>query len=171
MTKVSADFSLVAPEVSAETFINTDNQASIQAIEDPRKHSGQAFVIAVIQWISLFREEGYTIELHWIPAHIGIEGNEIADKEAKEATGWRQKTVHGRIIETDTNETAIQLPNNRRMISTVKTAIKTYAFQQWAKQWKEETKGSALRAIFPTPLYYIIRIHKATKRAKSSLII
>ena len=72
-----------------KVIINTDNQASIQAIEDPGKHSGQAFVIAVIQWISLLREEGYTIELHWIPAYIGIDGNEIADKEAKEAIGWR----------------------------------------------------------------------------------
>ena len=72
-----------------KVIINTDNQASIQAIEDPRKHSGQAFVIAIIQWISTLRGEGYTVELHWIPAHTGIDGNEMADREAKKATGWR----------------------------------------------------------------------------------
>ena len=30
-----------------KVIINTDNQALIQVIKDPRKHSGQAFVIAV----------------------------------------------------------------------------------------------------------------------------
>ena len=153
-----------------KVIINTDNQASIQAIEDPRTHSGQAFVIAVTKWISVLRRGGYTVELHWIPAHIGLEGNEMADREAKEATGWRQREVHGRTTEIDTDETALQLRNYRRIISTVKTAIKAYALQQWAKEWKEETKGHVLRAIFPTPSHRITRIHKAVKRAKSSLI-
>ena len=94
----------------------------------------------------------------------------MAGREAKEATGWRQRVVHGPMTETDTNETAIQLPNNRRMTSTVKTAIKVYAFQQWAREWKEEPKGHALRAIFPVPSHRITRIYKAVKRAKSSLI-
>ena len=151
-------------------IINTDNQASIQAIEDPRKYSGQCFVIAIVMWITFLRKEGYTVELHWIPAHIGIEGNEIADKAAKEATGWRQRTIHRRIVETNTNETATQLPDTRRIIATVKTAIQLYAFQQWTKEWEEETKGHALRAVFPTPSHRITRIHKAVKRAKSSLI-
>ena len=74
------------------------------------------------------------------------------------------------MTEANTNDTAIQLPNNRKMISTVKTAIKAYAFQQWAKEWKEEARGHALRALFPVPSHRITRIHKAVKRARSSLI-
>ena len=70
-----------------KVIINTDNQASIQAIGDPRKHSGQSFVIAAIEWINYLRKEGFAIELHWIPAYMGIDGNEMADKEAKEAIG------------------------------------------------------------------------------------
>ena len=57
-----------------------------------------------------------------------------------------------------------------RDLAAVKTAIKAYAFQQWAKEWKEEPKGHVLRAIFPIPSHQITRIHKAVKRAKSSLI-
>ena len=109
-----------------KVIINTNNQASIQAIGDPRTQSGQAFVIAVTRWISTLRREGYTVELHWIPAHIGIDGNEMADKEAKEATGWRQRKVHGRITEIDTDEIAARL-SNYRMTSTIKTAIKVYS--------------------------------------------
>ena len=68
-------------------IINTDNQASIQAIGDPGKHSGQIYVIQAVQFIDSLRDLGVTIELHWIPAHVGIDGNEQADKEAKKATG------------------------------------------------------------------------------------
>ena len=42
--------------------------------------------------------------------------------------------------------------------------------QQCTKEWKEETKDNALPGIFPTPSHKIIRIHKAIKRARSSLI-
>lgn len=31
------------------------------------------------------------MEIHWVPAHIGIKGNEMADVAAKKATSWRQK--------------------------------------------------------------------------------
>ena len=109
-------------------IINTDNQASIQAIGDPRKYSGQLFVIVAIEWINYLRKEGFAIELHWIPAYMGIDGNEMADKEAKEAIGWRQRRRYGQRVEIDTNEIAAQSPNSKRIISIVKIAIKVYAF-------------------------------------------
>ena len=155
---------------SRTVVINTDNQASIQAIEDPKKHSGQTWVIQAIQLINTLRNESIFIELHWIPAHIELDGNEWADKEAKEATGWREKWNHGQIIEIDTDDTATRSPTQVRMIATVKTAIKAYAHNQWAKEWKDDTKGSALRRAYPTPSHSIKRIHKQVKRAKSSLI-
>ena len=37
---------------------------------------------------------------------MGIDGNEMADKEAKEAIGWRQRRRHGQRVEIDTNEIA-----------------------------------------------------------------
>ena len=70
-----------------KVITNTDNQASIRGLGDPGKKCGQALVIQAIQFINEIRSQGITVELHWISAHIGIQGNEWADQEAKAATG------------------------------------------------------------------------------------
>lgn len=70
-----------------KAIINTDNQASIRALGDPGKKSGQALVIQAIRSINEIRSQRITVELHWIPAHIEIQGSEWADQEAKAATG------------------------------------------------------------------------------------
>lgn len=41
------------------------------------------------QFINILRKKGTEIELHWVPAHIGIKGNKMADIAAKQATEWR----------------------------------------------------------------------------------
>ena len=123
-----------------------------------------------VQMINALREQGISTELHWIPAHIGIAGNEWADAEAKKATGWRTKTIHGRVLERDTNETAPSLFIQCRMIATVKTAIRKHAYQQWAKEWTTETRGSALRKIQSISSIKTMRLHARLKRAKTSLI-
>ncbi len=154
-----------------EIIINTDNQASIQAIGDPGKHSGQVYVIQAVQTINTLRSLGVAIELHWIPAHINIDGNEWADNEAKKATGWREREVHGKkTAGVDTNETAQRSVIQTRMISTVKTAIRAYAMEQWAIEWANEKRGGILREIQPTPSKQIQLLHSRVKRAKTSLI-
>ena len=68
----------------------TDNQAALQALESPRRQSGQFILIRIIQALAEASLRGISVEFHWIPAHQAISGNEMADKLAKEATGWRQ---------------------------------------------------------------------------------
>ena len=117
-----------------KVIINTDNQSSIRAVGDPGKRSGQIYVMQAVQLINILRSYGIAVELHWIPAHIEIEGNEWADKEAKKAIGWRSRVVHSKVVERDTNETAQQSAIRCRMISTVRTAIKKHAYQQWINE-------------------------------------
>lgn len=94
-----------------KVFICVDNQASICTIGNPSSKSGQHIVHKIVEEIKKLREEGYIIELHWVPAHMGIAGNETAVKAAKEATGWRvKKTRREGIRELDTSSTAAQTP-------------------------------------------------------------
>lgn len=41
----------------------------------------------VVEEFEKLRKDGYIIEVHGIPVHMGIAGNKPADKAAKEATG------------------------------------------------------------------------------------
>ncbi|KAI9035225.1 putative RNA-directed DNA polymerase from transposon X-element, partial [Aspergillus affinis] len=63
-------------------------QAAIQAVQNPGRPSGQYVLRAIYERIRTLRGSGLQqedIELRWIPAHIGIEGNERADEAAKRA--------------------------------------------------------------------------------------
>ena len=81
-------------------YIFTDNQATIQTIQDPASHirSGQIIIDGIVQCLNFLRVRGTRVIIHWIPAHEGFPGNEQADQEAKKAAGWRLQ--NGKEVDT-----------------------------------------------------------------------
>lgn len=67
---------------STSVLIFTDNQSAIKAINNPQGRSGQ-FLIEEIY--TKARKLSLLQAIHWIPAHVGVPGNEWADKEVKAA--------------------------------------------------------------------------------------
>lgn len=103
-------------------IIFTDNQAAIRALDDPQRQSVQIIIMDIVQTVELLRSKNIQIELHWVPAHSGLNGNERADKAAKESTGWRLiKHRNNHTVEKDTNKTTPKV-----FIPPLKAAIKAY---------------------------------------------
>lgn len=76
-----------ADDNNAPVIIFTDNHAAIRSIHEPRKQSDQYMLTQIVHRL---RSINKRMEIHWIPAHTEVSGNEEADIAAKEATDWRQ---------------------------------------------------------------------------------
>src|SRR5947207_3362309 len=99
-----------------------DSQSALRALCAPRRQSGQyilAEVLAAMEEIKRARPTS-TLQLEWVPSHMGIQGNETADTEAKQAA--RDKLQH------------TQLPRRKLKAAQV-TEINRHTVQSSRAQW------------------------------------
>ena len=72
-------------------LILADSQAALAAVKKAGK-TGKARTRELANVIRLLRDrQDKTTKLGWVKSHIGIEGNETADKNAKKGTLWRRQ--------------------------------------------------------------------------------
>ena len=97
-------------------------------------------ILEILEWILLARRRGKTVEFCWVPAHVGVRGNERADEVAKSAAS-RPETRR------------ISLPL-RDEFPTIRKSIKTL----WQRKWENITTNKKMREITPsvTPWKYPI---------------
>jgi len=121
--------------------IFTDSQTSIKALLKPGKQSGQAIICSILDKIDELQTQRseMNITLTWIPGHMDIEGNERADKAAKEASNPMEAEV-----ESNVNYPTLKSARN--------AANKQQIQAKWIKQWNEGTATAVkLRAMSKRP--------------------
>jgi hypothetical protein len=111
--------------------IFTDNQASRPS------QSGQHIFKRIIQRLTGAERNVIHIEFHWMPAHHGVEGNELADKLAKEATGWTET----RAGEESSFKVTLVIPPKAKLFNALKSA----ATRLRRKIWEEWTPALPTR--------------------------
>ncbi|EDN02399.1 predicted protein [Histoplasma mississippiense (nom. inval.)] len=152
--------------------IFTDNQAALKALQNPRRSSGQSILRRIMDTLERVNSQGLQVEFYWIPAHQGIEGNELADKLAKEATGCRQQRGRrGRMITVNTEDTADTPDFLRHLISAAKSELHRQTQAQWERDWENESSGRATYALTPAPGPTVLRLHHSLHKALSSTIV
>lgn len=89
------------------------------------------------------QEHNLPIEIRWVPAHTGVQGNEDADRAAKEATAWRERGPAGLRAEKPS-----ELYSGR---STLKTWTHKEAYKAWASGWMADKRGRTGYRYTPKP--------------------
>jgi ribonuclease HI len=143
--------------------IYTDNQAAIWSIAKAEGRSGAYILADIAQQVLELQNKGYSVTVRWIPAHVGIPGNEAADQAAKEATGWRED---GR-----SQQPADPPPQLYPLRTTLRRWCKTQATRQWISAWRVEKKGRATYRHTPTPTKKVLQLHERLNKQESALLV
>jgi kelch-like protein 2/3 len=110
------------------SYIFSDSMSCLQAISNHKfTHTD---ILEILEKCHALQTNGKLIQFCWIPSHVGIKGNELADNAAK---------------------TALQLPISQTLkliYSDLKQPINAYFIETWQNQWNQ-TAFNKLQAIKP----------------------
>jgi hypothetical protein len=148
LTGILLAMQLISTEKHGSTSfaIAVDNQAAIQAfhseLRSPGHHLAREIIRAANQIHKRRDKHRYTLTIRWTAGHEGIEGNELADKEAKKAANNCSSDKH------------LLPPYLRKQMLTNPSAVKRAHHDKlknkWANAWKVSERGQKISKIDPS---------------------
>jgi ribonuclease HI len=117
----------------SKAVICSDCSSALISLKEMKSETRQDMVIEIIQELYSIKQDSLEVQFLWVPAHIGLRGNEEADALAKKAT-------EREIVD-------IQILFSR---SEIKSIIKKNIMKKWQLYWDNEIKGRHMYQIQST---------------------
>jgi ribonuclease HI len=158
----------IARDVSPRSVtLFADSQAAIQAVQNPRRPSGQYILDAIYRGVKALGARGLppeNVKIRWIPAHVGVAGNEAADEAAKEAA------ARGKV---EVELSSVGRPDQPiiRLAAAAKRAVRQRIQQRWKKQWEMEKGAKPTRRLIKAPHKKNLGLYKGLSKPHTSIII
>lgn len=115
-----------------KTLICSDSSSALMCLEAQKSETRQDIVLEILQILFMMQQTDKKVQFLWVPAHVGVSGNEAADKLAKHAMA--NETIDNQI---------------RYSKLEVKSIIKRDIYKNWQSYWDNEQKGRHLHLIQP----------------------
>ena len=122
--------------------IYTDSLSALQALQS--FNPGHSLVALVRLSLHSLTSLGYRVQLCWIPAHVGIDGNEMADQAAKAAVN-------------------LPLLQNDLPISDWLPLLRPSITSTWQSEWSCQPPSVKLRSIKPNVHPWSSSFHKVRR--------
>jgi hypothetical protein len=111
-----------------KVVIASDSSSALLSIQNSHSGSRKDILLDILQLASGLQKAGLKFSFLWVPAHIGVEGNELAKKAAGKDN-----------IDADIKYSKAE----------VKRIIKTRTYEKWQFFWDNESFGRHLFSIQP----------------------
>lgn len=112
-------------KANGKSLILTDSKSACEALKNKYKATNNLILLEIHYLLQEALEQRLKITIQWIPSHVGIEGNEAADKLAVETTKGQQTNFEPLTV------------------GDTITLMKNEIWDSWTEQYKQisETKG------------------------------
>lgn len=107
-----------------EAVLCSDSAAALVGLSWGRSRASPALIWEILIQVHRLERQGCKVGFLWVPAHVGIEGNEAADRMAKAAV-MRE-------------EIYVRVSFGRHECGSI---IREGIIKQWRTEWEEELKS------------------------------
>ena len=135
-------------------IIYSDSQATLKALRKADPTSAQDIFKQIFLACESLATRGREVRFQWIPAHRGTEGNEAADKRAKEMA-----EMIGPL-----NKAPI------RYLSAVSSLLKGPSKASWDSRWNSGEKGRFTFRLTPQPSLATRRLYAGLSKGQSAIL-
>ncbi len=107
-------------EHTKKIWIFSDSQAAIKRLQNSSLKVGQYYIQSIRKWAEKLKDLHIQMQLEWVPGHMNILGNELADKAAKRGTEMPKAALESYVS-----------------LAFIKRKIKESALNDWTRTWVE----------------------------------